>query len=410
MASLFKRHTIVHDPVTGEKKKKESANWCGRYRDADGTERRVSLSSNKDIAQRKLREILENVALEKAGAITPVEKEVRTPLAKQVADFALHLAAKENTDKHVRTTEQRVQAFVDACGWKNVSQITESDVEAFLLDLRKKQGRSIRTSNAYLKAIKCFTRWLARTRRKTTDPLAYMSTLNAETDSRHCRRPLESDEFVRLVHVAETGPPRAGLIGRDRAMLYILAAWTGFRRGELGSLTLRSFDLKSNPATVTVEASYSKRRRKDVQILHPDIVERFKEWITKRNPKDEDEILFPVSERTCGTTRCTADMMAFDLATARRFWIAEVDDPAGQRARRNSEFLAYKNKAGRYADFHGLRHTFITNLRDAGVDPKTAQKLARHADIRLTMDIYTHVKDKAEVDAINALPGLPKNK
>jgi len=61
-----------------------------------------------------------------------------------------------------------------------------------------------------------------------------------------------------------------------------------------------------------------------------------------------------------------------------------------------------------FADFHGLRHTFITNLRDAGVDPKTAQKLARHSDIRLTMIIYTHVKDKTEVDAINLLPGLPK--
>jgi integrase len=156
----------------------------------------------------------------------------------------------------------------------------------------------------------------------------------------------------------------------------------------LGSLTLRSFNLESTPATITVKASYSKHRRRDVQILHPDIVQRFKEWLPKRNPKDADEILFPVSARTCGTTRCTADMIQFDLAAAHRFWVAETDDPAEQEARRKSEFLAYKNKADQFADFHGLRHTFITNLRDAGVDPKVAQKLARHSDIRLTMDIY----------------------
>jgi len=166
--------------------------------------------------------------------------------------------------------------------------------------------------------------------------------------------------------------------------------------------------LKSSPATVTIMAQYSKHRRQDVQVLHPDIVERFKEWLTKRNPKDESEILFPVSEKTCGTDRRTSDMIKFDLDAARRFWIAEADDPVEQEARRKSEFLLYENNAGLFADFHGLRHTFITNLRDAGVDPKTAQKLARHSDIRLTMEIYTHVKDKAEVDAINLLPGLPK--
>jgi site-specific recombinase XerD len=400
----------VRDPITGEKKKKESANWWGRYRGADGAERRVSLSPSKDIAQRKLREILDEVDQEKAGVITSVEMGKKTPIAKHVADFILHRRAKENSASHIHATEQRIQSFIDTCKWKNISQINESDVETFLLWLRKEQGRSIQTSNAYLKAIKCFTRWLARTKRITADPLAFMSALNAKTDPRHARRPLESDEFARLVHVAETGPPRVGLLGRDRAMLYILAAWTGFRRGELGSLTLRSFNLESNPATITVEASYSKHRRRDVQILHPDIVGRFKEWLTKRNPKDADEILFPVSARTCGTTRCTADMIQFDLAAAHRFWVAETDAPTEQKARRNSEFLAYKNKAGQFADFHGLRHTFITNLRDAGVDPKVAQKLARHSDIRLTMDIYTHVKDKAEVDAINSLPGLPSMK
>lgn len=41
------------------------------------------------------------------------------------------------------------------------------------------------------------------------------------------------DEFLRVLHVAETGPPAVRLVGPDRAMLYLLAAWTGFREGEL---------------------------------------------------------------------------------------------------------------------------------------------------------------------------------
>jgi len=44
---------------------------------------------------------------------------------------------------------------------------------------------------------------------------------------------------------------------------------------------------------------------------------------------------------------------------------------------------------GRYADFHALRKAFITNLSRAGASPKTAQLLARHSDINLTMNTYT---------------------
>ena len=87
----------------------------------------------------------------------------------------------------------------------------------------------------------------------------------------------------------------------------------------------------------------------------------------------------------------------------------DPDDPNEKRQREDSEFLLYQNKAGLFADFHGLRHTFITNLGKAGVDPKTAQVLARHSDIQLTMNIYTHVNRKAEVAAINSLPSVPKS-
>ena len=57
-------------------------------------------------------------------------------------------------------------------------------------------------------------------------------------------------------------------------------------------------------------------------------------------------------------------------------------------------------------DFHALRHTFVTNLARADISPKVAQTLARHSDIRLTMDIYTHVDREQQVAAIESLPAL----
>ena len=55
------------------------------------------------------------------------------------------------------------------------------------------------------------------------------------------------------------GPSVESIEGRDRAMMYILSAWTGYRRGEIGSLTIASFELESDPPTVTVDATHSKR-------------------------------------------------------------------------------------------------------------------------------------------------------
>ena len=106
----------------------------------------------------------------------------------------------------------------------------------------------------------------------------------------------------------------------------------------------------------------------------------------------------PVPERQ------TYEMIRQDLAAARRAWIAKAeDDPKEHRRRQRSDFLAYRNHAGLYADFHSIRHTFITNLCKADVSPKTAQMLARHSDIRLTMEVYTHVDQNEQIDAIRKL-------
>ena len=63
--------------------------------------------------------------------------------------------------------------------------------------------------------------------------------------------------------------------------------------------------------------------------------------------------------------------------------------------------------AGRYADFHSLRHSFASILHQSGVSPKVAQSLLRHSTIGLTMDTYTHIGLYDERAAINSLPALP---
>ncbi len=410
MANIYKKYTTTVDPDTGKKTKTASVKWWGRYRDAIGVERRVSLATEKKAAQMKLNEIVEKVEKEKLGMVDSTEAEMKKPILSHLDDYEQHLKTKNNDPRYIQEVVGKVKRCVEHNQWRRVTQIKVTDVENFLLHLRDEEGLSIQTSNHYLKSLKAFGNWLVKNQRNKTNVINGIAILNVETDRRHDRRPMSMEEFLLVLHVAETGPPAVGLKGVDRAMLYLLATWTGFRRGELGSLTLRNFvGLDTETPVVTLNATYSKRRRNDNQVLHPDIAERFKAWLGIRNP-GPDEILFPISEKAGGVDRRTSEMMAFDLNFARKVWLSEAKDDTERQARLASDFLRYQDSNGRFADFHALRHTFITNLSKAKVSPKVAQALARHSDIRLTLNIYSHAADDERAAGINALPGLPPKK
>ena len=70
--------------------------------------------------------------------------------------------------------------------------------------------------------------------------------------------------------------------------------------------------------------------------------------------------------------------------------VAIVDTPTLGMTQKNQPQIKYT------LDFdvtpHQLRHTYITNLLYAGVDPKTVQYLAGHENSKTTMDIYAKVK------------------
>jgi integrase len=408
MANLYKKPVTITDPKTGRRRKMKSKKWWGRYRDAMGRERRVPLVADKMAAQTMLNELLCKVEREKAGLVDPTDEQRKRPLKEHVTEFKSYLQNKGVTPKQVHTATTQLQCMIDANQWKLIGDISAGGALDFLGGLRD-SGKSAQTYNHYLKSAKQFTRWLVRDRRSTTDPLAHLSKLNVSTDRRHDRRALSPEEFERLLKAANTGKAIETIPGPDRAIMYVVAGWTGFRKGEVGSLTLRSFQLDEDPPTATVAACYSKRRRQDSQILHPEVVRLLKEWLATKTDLKPNDILFPVSGKVPGgKERKTHLMMKKDLAQARKAWIEEAKgNPAEMQRREDSDFLKYENSDGKYADFHSNRHLFITSLERAGLSPKMAQMLARHSDVRLTLGVYTHVGLHDQTAAIQSLPSPP---
>lgn len=221
---------------------------------------------------------------------------------------------------------------------------------------------------------------MVKDRRSHDDPLAFVAMLNVSTDRRHDRRPLSEAEFTSLLHAARGGRSVLRMAGPDRAMLYTVATYTGLRASELASLTRHSFRLDDETPTVTVQAAYSKHRRQDVLPLHPSLVTMLRPWLAV---KPEWGRVWPGK---WAEYKFAGKMMQVDL------------EAAG---------VEYIDASGLYADFHALRHTFITNMMKSGINPKTAQALARHSTIDLTMNVYTSLTVTDQAAALNMLPGVP---
>ncbi|GAB4160421.1 MAG: hypothetical protein Tsb009_37740 [Planctomycetaceae bacterium] len=376
MATLLKRTYTKVDPKTGERIRKKTRKWYGQFVDADGTTKRVPLCKDKSAAQAMLTELVKQVERKQAGIVDNSMEHTTRPLKSHLQDFRSYLSAQNNTAKHVRQTCNRIQKLIEGCGFMSLADVSASNVVSWLGDQREQGVFGIKTSNYYLGAIKEFCNWLVRENRLPHNPLSQLNALNADSDIRRERRALTADELAKLITSAKTGGVVEGMTGMDRAMLYLLAAWTGFRRSELASLMRQSFDLESVTPTITVAAGYSKRRRKDTLPLHLIVVEELRAWLDTKADIASNEILFPVANRK------TSKMMRLDL------------ERVG---------IAYRDEQGRVADFHANRHTFISNLSKAGVAPKTAQTLARHSDINLTMGVYSHVELADQAAALNSV-------
>ena len=420
MANLFKNRITRYVDIHGRRAKKDtpgaqrvrekSKKWYGEYKDAQGITRRAPLMTDKAASQAKLNELVRNEERRSVGLFDPYEEHRRRSVSDHITDYGAFLEAKDNSEQHVNQTISRIRRLAAGCKFERLSDIDAAKVAGWLLRQRKQSKRfSIQTSNFYLDSFKYLCNWLVRHERLAKNPVSLLQRLNVETDRRHDRRSLGDEEFERLLEVATNSDRRVeGVEGRDRAMLYILAAWTGYRRRELASLTLRSFELDAETPIVEVRAAYSKRRREDAVPLHDFVVEQLRVWLAEKPDLAPDDPIFDLRTPK-GDLRRTSKMMKKDLSTARENWLEESPSEEERKERESSDFLRYENAKGEFADFHANRHTFITRLSRSGISLGMAQKLARHSDPRLTANRYTHLEIEETAAAISNIPHPTKS-
>lgn len=395
----------------------------------------VKLSPIRDKAVAQLRKQLHDA---EDRRVNPFAAHLQAPLEQHIADFRDHLAAKGRDARYIREQIGRLKVVTAPC--QTLKHVTAARIDSCLNDLcrltqferrqiaklreagkndeadairKESRGAAPSTRNSYLSAVRSFCQWCVRERRLRENPIAHYSKLNEAVDVRRERRALDAVEADRLIRAAEHSKKTVrGLTGPDRAMLYKIALCTGYRASELASVTEASLQLDHAPPLIAVEAKHSKRRQYEEQPIPAWLAHDIRTW---RSSSARRRLAAALWEWRAMRPTNEGELLRWRAArpTAEAIPPSKLKLWPGRWARHAAKVLrvdlkaagvAYVDEAGGVADFHALRHTFITNLARSGVHPKKAQILARHSTIDLTMNFYTHVTLSDAAEALDMLP------
>ena len=318
-------------------------------------------ATDKRIAQKRLRDIVQLEQDERAGFIRPKrEREaIQRPLVEHIEAFIAERFKIGRDEKYVRELKKKLVLLANECRWKLIADVTP---ESFC-EWRRRQTKSPKTLNDYLSAIGGLLNWLERV--IGSKPLRFVERMQTAVEPKRQRRASSVADLRRLISAA--GP---------RGVIYLVAASTGIRRGELRSLEWRDVIFDSPQPFIFVRNSIAKNHTKTKQPL-PEYVAR---ELEKVRPGD-----FRPNERVFKNGIPDMDTFRRDLAHAG---------------------IPYQDEQGRYADFHSLRTTFSTLLAVFGIAERIRMELNRHSDPKLTAKTYTDANVLPVSAAIGVLPAL----
>ena len=342
---------------------------------------------NKRIAQQFALKMEGEFARGNFGLADPHNGHRRRPIEEHLVDFEEVVHARPGTADHKKDTITRARKVIAGCGFRTIGEITKAKIEVWL-GRQEYRGKSIslETENRYIWSIKYFMVFLIENQRlaRDSDPLVGLKKQKKkDKHRRYVRRALTWEEFLRLLKATqESSVTRRNLSPVARVVLYLLALFTGYRRGALQQISVCDFsglDGGGYPC-VTLPAEIAKNGKETPPTpLRPEVAETIRRYIAACSLGPDDRLFPRLTDRT-------AEVLRADLESAS---IPAVDDK------------------GRVIDLHSLRYGFNAELRRRGVELTTRQRLMHHSTPELTSNTYGAVPQAEFIKAIEAMPPVP---
>lgn len=376
----------------------ESSKWYACWREGK-RQKRVPLCTDKDAAQAMMTDLMRTKDRVKARLVDPRQEHNDRNLIEHLEEFLPVMRAKGKSEKDKSRKESILRGF--AANLKTLPELTHAAVDRYLSSV----GGSTGNRKKHLSAISIFVNWLLKKDRIETNPLIRVDAPTGGKKTKE-RRALAVEQIQKLLDACRARPlaefherygtkvkdtvrqkeraqlarnaaeAKMRLRGRERALIYKTAVYTGLRAGEIGTLKPHHLELNRRPfPRMEIPGKLTKNNQQARLLLVPAFAEELAAWI-KDAEKGPDDPLFNVPQ-------AAARIMQKDL------------EQAG---------IPYKTAQGD-ADFHSLRMTANVMLGQAGIPARIRQLFMRHSDIRLTMATYD---DEAFLDLEAAVKAMEK--
>lgn len=334
----------------------------------------------------------------------------RSPTVKEYCEkWLLMQSANVRTTTLIDYTSKVNRHIIAPLGHMRMAEVTADDIKLALVPVSKKSASVFKSVNILYR---CIFNSAEDSKIITYNPTRFLSAKGGGVPQKD-REALTDEQVALLLDTIRGLPPY---------VFVMLGLYAGLRREEI-------LALRWECVVLDTDAPYLKVRRA---------------WHTESNrPVIMTELKTPAAKRDIAIPNCLANCLReakeksiSDYVIANsdgeplsysqfknlwRFIVVRTAKPRPAKKKVGGKYVKYtlypqlgemaKNngKVQYVLDFevtpHQLRHTYITNLIAAGVDPKTVQYLAGHEKSKITMDIYAKVKYNKPEELAKALTG-----
>lgn len=367
--------------------------------DADG--KRVILygKTREELYEKEIK------ALDNANCLLP--HKASPTVAEYCEKWLLMKSANVRATTLIDYTSKVRRHIIAPLGEMKMSDVTTDDIKMALVPVAEKSASVFKSVNILYK---CIFNSAEDSKIISHNPTRHLSTKEGGVPQKD-REALTDEQAERLIDTVRGLPPY---------VFVMIGLYAGLRREEILALKWDCVFLDTETPYLLV------RRAWHTESNRPIIMTELKTKATKRDiplPDCLAECLREAKEHsTSEYVIANSDGEPLSYTQFKRLWTYIVTRTAKPRQ-------AKKYVGGKYVKYtlypalgekarnnghvvygldfevtpHQLRHTYITNLIHAGVDPKTVQYLAGHESSKITMDIYAKVKYNKPEEIAGAL-------